>query len=235
MRRFMLVVVAAIVLPGCTSGERAFYDVPATPLAIDPTEAIELPEWWLSESQLLHLEESGVYRLYNGLSRYAEPRERGRWSKQSYAVLRLEPYAARPVQARRVSLTRLGGQLAVDLGKGDPLREADAPPRVMEDELIGDWRSELALLTLDSGGRFTHRLIVPVSVPIGPALASLGGAWRWTGRVVVLAPDSPAIRPIELAVKTEPSGERTLLSNETGALRRVPHRALESASGEAQQ
>ena len=139
---------------GCVSSEMAEQReqeaqyARATPLAFDPTEQHELASWWTNGDQLLNLDASGSYKLYEGTNRFHRPAERGRWWQQSYATLWLEPYHERSRESARIAIRKVAGHLVLDVRDLKAMSQLPAPPVVMEDRLTGDWAGAAGELVL---------------------------------------------------------------------------------------
>src|ERR1043165_6966216 len=84
-----------IVTGGCKSATEKQFEaeqiIIEPPLENDPTDPAKLARWWSNGSNLLLLDGSSAYTMFEGTNRYSKPIERGRWSQQSYAALWLEP------------------------------------------------------------------------------------------------------------------------------------------------
>jgi hypothetical protein len=176
-----------------------------TPLELDPLEEYEISRWWTNGRELLRLDEVGSYALYPALSRYDEPVERGRWSKTSYAALRLEPYDVLRADPIRVGVSKVRGRLTLSVPGHAPMTSIEAAPAVPEDELIGAWESQDAVLVIaPEGYRFTPRSV---------GLAGHAGAWRLAEGRLRLVPDAPNMRSSELIVEAsdEADGKHVVL------------------------
>ncbi|MHC4081860.1 MAG: hypothetical protein ACYTFF_01545 [Planctomycetota bacterium] len=197
MRVAILVVcVLPLVAAGCKSQEQQ-EPVPAgsTPLELDPTQDYELAAWWTNGKQLLHLGEAGVYALYQGVNRYRKPAERGHWSQQSYAAIRLEPYAELSQDATRGSIRRAGRRLMLDLPGMEPMLGLEDPPPVIEDRLLGRWTAEFGTLRLDDNLRYVYTLNPGRARPPA-AVTKHGGRWRVEDDTIILRPDSAGVAPV---------------------------------------
>ena len=129
--RLLFSVPALLLLLGCVTTEDLMPPVViATPLDPDPTDQIELAEWWTNGRQMIQLEEAGTYAQFNSTNRYREPAEHGKWWQQSYAVLWLEPYRERRPEVRRVGITKIDGKLALP---GADRRYTFSPPAPLPD------------------------------------------------------------------------------------------------------
>lgn len=203
---------AAFTLAGCATGDpNARYDIvaPVTPaMELDPTNVVELPQWFSNGAQTLEFDATGHYRMYEGTNRHAKPIERGRWVRINYASVSIEPYATgkagTPVRA---SLFMDGDKLGMRLPKLPPMMALDGAPLAIEDELFGKWTGNDASLSLGSGMRFIY---VHDTKATGPAtLAPISGTWSVTDEGVQLTPDTSAMDPAVLVIKRD--GETVML------------------------
>ena len=175
----------------------------SAPLDFDPTEEYDLSNWWSNDRQLLFLGDGGFYALFDTTNRYRGPAERGRWWQQTFAALWLEPYAELQRQSRRVSIGKIGGRLALNVGRLESMFAIDRPPEVIEDRLIGVWQGAAGHLRLDANGRYMLR---PRREWEGrrarpAAVAGHQGTWRVVGDQLRLEPDSPKTQTVTLALQ----------------------------------
>jgi len=221
MRFLLSAVLIAIVGAGCASDKKDKQDPLAfsTPLALDPTDSYEIAEWWTNGKHLLQLNETGVYRLYDGINRYRRPIERGQWSRRNYAALWIEPYAELPSEPARISIRRVGGKLELDVRGLQPMTALEMPPDVIEDHLIGGWSGDIGSLVL--GGDLRYSFFRSQRRSSGPAeLASEEGGWQVKDDFLVLQPDSRGIRPTVVRVHVNEDG--MFLETSDGRLVPVP-------------
>lgn len=185
---------------GCTS-EAKPQPAPAvsTPLELDPTQDYDLSAWWTNGDQLLHLGEANSYALYESVNRYRKPAQRGRWSHQSYAAIRFEPYAEHSRDAIRGAMRRVGRTLTLNLPGLEPMRSLDGPPRVIEDRLLGRWTAGFGTLRLDDDLRYVYTLNPGRTRPPA-AVTKHGGAWRVEDDTVILRPDSAGVEPVPVRI-----------------------------------
>lgn len=190
------------------------------PLPHDPTDKFKLARWWSNGEQLLRLDETSAYSLYDSQNRYAAPRERGRWWQQSYAVLWLEPYKRLKPESKRVAITRIDGRLAVEVPTLRPMFPIAAPPAAPEDKLIGQWRGAIGELRLGSDLRYSFApATASANREPGAIIAGHSGNWSLSGGTLVLQPDSPAMQPLTFTVKPTDAG--AILEHSAGALSAV--------------
>ena len=191
-RFWLTALMLAALVGGCKSTEDA-PDATQKPLAHDPTDEGELGAWWTNDQQLLYLGDDGHFALFATDSRYRPASERGRWSRQSYAVLILEPYEERRTESIRAGIDRVDGQLALRVRDLAPMRSVDHPPIQPEDELIGGWEGDAGRLWLNVVGSYTFS-------PSGPAAFVAGhqGQWELVGAEVVCRPYPQSIEPFVL-------------------------------------
>ncbi|MBL9147824.1 MAG: hypothetical protein JNM94_03940 [Phycisphaerae bacterium] len=164
-----------------------------TRLKIDPEAPEPVEGWWTNGAQLLELTPEGMYRLFATQNRFEKPLEVGRWVRQNYATLWLEPYSARKEARTRIVLTKEGSSTQVTVRKFAPMVRIDAPPLVEEDFVIGLWLGQGGTLELKPSLRY--RYVVPAKSgderPV--VIASHQGSWRLKDGRVELTPDSPSI------------------------------------------
>ena len=175
----------------------------SAPLDFDPTEEYDLSNWWSNDRQLLLLRDGGSYALFGTTNRYRGPAERGRWWQQTFAALWLEPYAELQRQPRRVSIGKIGGRLALNVGRLESMFAIARPPEVIEDRLIGLWQGAAGHLRLDADGRYALRPRRDwEGSGAGPAaVAGHYGNWRVAGDELMLEPDSPNTQTMTLALQ----------------------------------
>ena len=217
--RLLFTVPALLLLLGCVTTEDLMPPVViATPLDPDPTDRIELAEWWTNGRQMIHLEEAGTYARFNSTNRYHDPAEHGKWWQQSYAVLWLEPYRERRREVNRVGITKIDGKLALTVGKLEPMHPLEGPPPVPEDRLVGRWQGSFGTLRLGTDRRYTFS--PPTPLPDQPAtLAGHAGIWRLADGAVLLQPEAPNIQPIRLRARRD--ADDLVLATAVGPLRRA--------------
>lgn len=222
MLRKLLFTVPAIVvltcgattLTGCGSDDIEPEPVVHTPLDLDPTEDVEIAEWWTTGKRLLHLYDDGRYALYSSTNRYDTPVERGRWSQGSYAALWMEPYTTQHRRVR-VSISKVNGELRLDVPKVGELRPLEQPPRVVEDRLVGLWKGPLGDLYLYDNMLFEYKR-VRGDTSLSPLPTT--GQWRITDKSVTLLPDSPAYQTTRLNMNM--SNEGMILESSFGTFQR---------------
>jgi hypothetical protein len=192
-----LAVLGAICISGCESQPK---EPPPprygnTPLALDPTHDIPVAPWWTSGDDLLHLSTDGTYALYEGMSRYHEPVEEGRWTRGSYVVVWLEPYTTPTPIRQRLTLALDDDRLVLQFpGKGIMLG-FDAPPVVVEDLLFDEWLGKGGTLHLHRTMRYSY-------FPEDDA-ASHGGDWEVDGETIILSPRTPTIDEWRLDIRRD--------------------------------
>lgn len=191
----------------------------STPLTLDPTTPAPVGGWWSNGQQLLQLSDDGSYRLWSTTNRFDAPMQTGRWSRPTYAVVEIEPYATRRPERTRCQLEAAGSEVRLVIPGVDPMVRFDQAPPVVEDRLVGAWRGPGGSLQLSSDGRY--RAVAPTTGAAQPiTLAGHGGRWLMEGSTLVLIPDSPSVPTVTLAV--EPQGETAVrLRAGDGAYERV--------------
>ncbi|MHC4416287.1 MAG: hypothetical protein ACYS0G_13485 [Planctomycetota bacterium] len=216
----VLMLTLLAVAPGCSTETKEEPEpLVSVPLEFDPTEPYALSVWWTNGDELLYLGADGSYALYEGANRYRAPAERGRWWRQSYAALWLEPYARLRRETTRAAIRKIGNELALDIALLERMTALDRPPEVLEDRLIGDWRGAAGRLRLDADLRYVYSPR-PERSPTPARLAGHEGAWRVSGNAVWLQPDSPTAKPLVMTVGE--SNETLVLESAEGAFQRTP-------------
>lgn len=201
------------------------------PLEIDPTERIELAQWWSNGAQLLRLDQSGSYDLYPDINRYHEAIEVGRWRRGNYVTVWLDPYvpAGRPRPSSRGELRRVDGRLTLDIPASGPrgpivaLTELQRPPMVVEDRMIGEWSGEGGTLLLAADGRYRYSAPYGAGENMGQ-VAGHDGYWTIQENQLVFRPDYGGAIVAELTMQNEaplrvrmPAGELRPSGAITGA------------------
>jgi hypothetical protein len=216
MRRAVIVLALALVAAaGCSSANKGARAAPPL-LPLDPTEQQDLAEWWSDGKRLLYLDPSGTYRLFPGNDRYHDPVERGRWWRQSYAALWLEPYEPMGKRSTRIAITKdEENKLVLDVPAVGSLAPLAAPPAVIEDRLIGDWSGDAGDLRL---GRDLRYRLSPRVAASAASLAGQQGAWAVEDDALLLQPDSAALAPTLIRIRQQ--GDAIVLESPSGALTR---------------
>lgn len=190
-RGFTFVVVCtSVALGGCSSSrDRVPAPVIHTPLEVDPLERHEFTGWWSNDSELLLLNPDASYVLWTSLNRYHAAEERGRWSQQSYAVLRLEPFTRYRTDPHRVRVVRIDGGIGIELPRREPMKMIEQPPLMPEDELFGTWVGEAGTLRLRDTMRYSFSpRAMRTDQPL--VLAGHEGRWRLVDQFIELHPDT---------------------------------------------
>jgi hypothetical protein len=189
----------------------------AAPLELDPTEHYDISRWWSNGKQLLRLDQNSSYALYGSQNRYEKPLERGRWSKQDYATLWLEPYTDLKHERHRVRVTKISGRIAMQVRSLDPMFAIQAPPRAPEDSLIGQWNGPLGTLNLQPDMRYAF---VPAPANRrGTAVVGHSGTWALVNGAPALKPDTPSVPPLQLGLRT--ADDDIVLLSDQGELHKV--------------
>jgi hypothetical protein len=194
------IVIAFMSEAGCQSDPEATEVVMPAALPLDPMDKYELSPWWSNGTLLLHLDPFGGYTLYPSNNRYQDPLERGSWDHASYAALWLRPYSRMDQPDTRATITRIEGELVMLLGDGPPLHPDDAPPAVIEDQLIGTWDGGTGSLAIRRDGRF----VFSPAARNGSlaAVVAYQGRWRVVNDRLVLTP-SNGRPPVEIEMVRE--------------------------------
>jgi hypothetical protein len=205
---------------GCESKEKQREEMMIqTPLALDPTDPPELSAWWANGRELLLLDDDASYTIYQGPGRYSAELERGRWSRENYATVWLEPYRGVTSQRVRVHITRADGKLALMVPRYQTFKPVDAPPMTLEDRLIGRWQGPLGELRVGSNRRYE---LVPTSKPAGTDAASVvghRGSWGVSENDLVLQPDAAGAKAISLKIVADDN--HVLLNSSDGVMTKV--------------
>lgn len=212
----LAVVLASCAIAGCTSSakeaEEARLSAVDTPLPHDPMDKFEIGPWWSDGTNLLNLRADGGYSVFADNNRYTRAIDRGRWGQQNYATLWLEPYTGLDPQRIRVAITRVDGRIALQPPKCGTMFEIAAPPPVMEDRLLGEWRGTMGSLTLDKNSTYAFAPTPGAMTVDGKVLAGHNGKWSLKGNQLTLTPATPNLSPMSLNVRLAPappaSGEK---------------------------
>lgn len=189
---------------GCNDESVLPEPVVQTPLALDPTDQVELSEWYTNGRELLHLYADGRYALHGSMNRYETAIERGRWSKGSYAVIWLEPYTTQHERIR-VSLNKVDTMIVLNVPKHGVMKPQDAPPTVLEDRVIGVWQGDPGTLRLSQDLKFEFTQKTSGAGAVNNRYPTQG-SWRVIGQDVELQPLSPAYETVLLKVNTTGGG-----------------------------
>ncbi len=218
MRAALVTLIVVMMLSGCASGDRRAREAKAAvPLAFDPTEKYQTPQWWTNGQELLYLDSDGGSELYPGTNRYSRPTETGRWWQQSYAALWLEPYAQYASPRTRCSIRKIDQDYVLVVRSLEPMLGIGVPPAVVEDRLIGSWSGPIGVLKLDGDLRYV--LSPRAGTSSAPAaVASQDGRWLVEAKTIVLRPDSPSIEPRYLSIAEEEGA--LVLETEDGRMTR---------------
>jgi len=195
----------------------------SNPLPLDPTAPVPVVGWWTNGRQLLQLADDDSFRLWPSMNRFEAPHQAGRWSRQNYMTLWLEPYAMRVPERTRCELDRSGSEVRLTIDGLDSMVRFDEAPTSIEDRLVGTWSGPGGTLRMSQDGRYRADAPPASTASAGSAPVSLAGhAGRWLvdGSTLVLLPDSPSVPPVVLAL--EPLGaESVRLRAGDGSYRRI--------------
>jgi hypothetical protein len=191
-----------LIFGGCNSERKRYREQleAAAPLPFDPTEKYELARWWSNDNELLRLDDSAAYALFDSQNRYRRPIERGRWSQRSFDVLWLEPYSKLKPDRKRVAITKVNGRIMLELPRLKPMRGLQEPPPMIEDRLIGQWQGPLGTLLLGSDLRYE---LDPGKSSQAARVSSRSGSWSVDNGQLVLLPDAPGLDPVVLTIVAE--------------------------------
>lgn len=180
---------------------------PPVRLNPDPESPPIVEGWWTNGERLIELAEDGAYRIWTGENRHRTPIERGRWSRQHYAALWLQPYTMRKEARTRVAIGAVGDAPTLQIRDWKPMRRLDGPPPAPEDLFIGLWVGPGGSLDLQPTMRY-HYAAPRQAVESRPvAISSHRGVWFVEEGRVVLQPDSPAIAVVRLEPEALPGAD----------------------------
>jgi hypothetical protein len=185
-----LLAFAACAFTGCRSPEDKLPPVVIhTPLDVDPMDRHEFTGWWTNGEQLVRLNPDASYVLWPTQNRYQPPHERGRWSQQSYAVLRLEPFTRYHTDPHRVRILKVGDEIGIQLPGMEPMTMIERPALMPEDELFGTWQGDAGTLRLRDTMRYSFSpRAIRTDQPL--VLAGHEGRWRLVENAIELHPDT---------------------------------------------
>lgn len=227
LRRSTVALVALVVVPafGQAPIEPSAPPAPAPPpirLSPDPEAPPTVEGWWSNGQQLLELADDGAYRIYGDQNRHKKPLEVGRWWRQHYAALWLQPYTMRKETRTRVGITMAEDGVALQVREWKPLRKLSGPPATAEDLFIGLWVGPGG--SLDLGPSLRYHYVAPRSASEGRAvtISSHRGTWEVHEGQVVLNPDSPAVTRLRFDPEATSADESfRILRGVEGPLERV--------------
>lgn len=205
---FIFVALMLVLMQACASStkddEARF--VPDNPLEFDPTEAYDMPRWWTNGENLIELRPNGSYAVYATTNRYDPPIEFGRWERDFYAAVWLEPYTVRGGKPERVEIGKISENVyALKAQRLKPFVSITEPPHVLEDRLMGTWRSEDGELVLRSSLRYQFTLSDRLAQR-SAGVTSHQGVWGIDAVDLELIPDSPTMQPERYEIEIDSSG-----------------------------
>lgn len=217
---------ALLTLGQATSDAAVVQDTEAAPkivthLQMDPEDPREFRGWWKSDDALLRIRPNGRYDLWEGINRFRQPREIGRWHQQNYAVFVLDSYAIPRTEPTRVSMWLRNDVLMADVnGRTQPFEKLEHPPAAPEDELIGTWEGPGGRLTLTSslGYRWedtSERDQGPVSI------RSQRGQFSYDNRELRMRPASPLQDPVVISTTRDKRNRITSFQTASGSMVRL--------------
>jgi hypothetical protein len=218
----------SILLAACNDESVLPEPVVETPLALDPSDDVQVAEWYTNGRELLHLYGDGRYALHGTMNRYETAIERGRWSKGGYAVIWLEPYTTQHERIR-VSLNKVDTMIVLNVPKHGVMKPQDQPPTVLEDRVIGVWMGDPGTLRLtqDLQFEFTQK---PSTAGATNNRYPTQGSWRVVGHDLELRPLSPAYETVLLKVNT--TGDGLALVGLEGTFRRASSRMTSESNAQ---
>ena len=196
-------------------------------LDIDPTETISVIGWWTNGEEIMLIKQDGAFNWWGQPNRFRPPSKIGRWDRQNYRTIWLEPYVDRKnpgVMPPRIRapMRRTDGKIFIDAGSALNMLHVDVAPVAPEDLYVGIWSGPGGSLILAADGRYQLESspASPSSPPRkDPALlsrASHNGTWSFDGRYIRLLSDGSVQNPVICAVVDRPVGSRSKNSGSDG-------------------
>jgi hypothetical protein len=205
LSRIVLCVSLSLAFTGCAlspaEAERERISQVNTPLPVDPSDNIEIGPWWSDGQHLLNLRADGGYSIYDRNNRYARPIDRGRWGRQNYATLWLLPYTGLEPQRVRAQVVKVDHRFGLSVPNYKTMFALAAPPAVMEDQLLGAWRSEAGVLTLKADLTYVFAPNAAATTAAGTPVVGHNGKWKLAGERITLVPTTPSVPQQSLLVQ----------------------------------
>ena len=184
-------------------------------LDIDPTETISIIGWWTNGEEIMLIKQDGAFNWWGQPNRFRPPSKIGRWDRQNYRTIWLEPYVDRKnpgVMPPRIRapMRRTDGKIFIDAGSALNMLHVDVAPVAPEDLYVGKWSGPGGSLILAADGRYQLESSPPSANPPSrndPALlsrASHNGTWSFDGQYIRLLSDGSAQNPVICAVVDRP-------------------------------
>jgi len=184
-------------------------------LDIDPTETISIIGWWTNGEEIMLIKQDGAFNWWGQPNRFRPPSKIGRWDRQNYRTIWLEPYVDRKnpgVMPPRIRapMRRTDGKIFIDAGLALNMLHVDVAPVAPEDLYVGKWSGPGGSLILTADGRYQLESSPPSENPPSrndPALlsrASHNGTWSFDGQYIRLLSDGSAQNPVICAVVDRP-------------------------------
>jgi hypothetical protein len=129
--RFALVLSLAALLgvaSGCSSQKRTDGPDDSPPrikLPVDPDNPPEVVGWWSNGREIACIDQSGLYVILPYPDPGVLPVQYGRWTRDSYAFIWLEPYNTRTYKRSRASLDQTTGTLTLAFPSIDPMTRTE--------------------------------------------------------------------------------------------------------------
>lgn len=191
-------------------------------LDIDPTETISIIGWWTNGEEIMLIKQDGAFNWWGQPNRFRPPSKIGRWDRQNYRTIWLEPYVDRKnpgVMPPRIRapMRRTDGKIFIDAGLALNMLHVDVAPVAPEDFYVGMWSGPGGTLSLATNGRYDLEA-TPVSTN-GPELlsrASHQGTWSFDGQYIRLLSDGSAQNPVICAVVDRPDRAHSKNSGSAG-------------------
>ena len=149
-------------------------------LEIDPSEKPDILGWWWDDTTVILLSENGSYRIWAGHDRYRPPVELGRWDRENFNTVWLDPYDAPPETRTHLLIRRIEGKLRLEFDTSRPLlMTGPTPPPVVGDGLLGTWIGDEGKLEIAADGGYRYQPIFEKASPVKPVvIAGHFGSWR---------------------------------------------------------
>ena len=179
-------------------------------LDIDPTETISIIGWWTNGEEIMLIKQDGAFNWWGQPNRFRPPSKIGRWDRQNYRTIWLEPYVDRKNPGAmppriRAPMRRTDGKIFIDAGLALNMLHVDVAPVAPEDLYVGKWSGPGGSLSLAANGRYELQATsVSTNGPELLSRASHNGTWSFDGQYIRLLSDGSAQNPVICAVVDRP-------------------------------
>lgn len=226
-----VLVVSGLAFCGCQTGEREEQRIVHTPLELDPSNPPEIVGWWSDGEKLLRVDQSRRYVRYDSLNRFKAGRERGRWTRRSYAHFWIEPDATGPHGMEQIRLRMIDEEIALLVPGRGPFFRINKPPITDEELYFGRWESVAVVLTLNDSLRYSWS-IKREDGPSPHFLTGHRGRWETRNGRIVLHPDPAGLESTRMTVQRDDMNRTAL---RVGDAIFVRERGGESSGGDAEE